>query len=208
LYCEFHFAINEWIQRATDYTRELKTFITFSDSVYVISESRNAAIVFAISMMRKAFTAHVPIRIGIGYGSFTRLAFSTVHHPSGALVAQSPFLGTAVIRAYRAERCGSPGFRIFVHPSAASEDPEKAWLLLTLEEPSDHCVQEVNYVNRRPPSPGLDDLLRDLAKMRRDASGTRALRHYDETERALKRLNAAGKTHRWDFRSEGPVEEL
>ena len=54
--------------------------------------------------------------MGMASGSFAALRFrSDISTDNGDHAAQ--FLGTAVVRAYQAERCGLKGLRVFVHPS-------------------------------------------------------------------------------------------
>jgi hypothetical protein len=54
--------------------------------------------------------------MGIALGSFAAIRFrSDVAADSGDHAAQ--FLGTAVVRTYRTEKCGIKGMRLLVHPS-------------------------------------------------------------------------------------------
>ena len=92
------------------------TAISFSDSVFFATTSLVAAASFAANLAHSMLSSRVPVRIGIASGSFAALRFrSDVSTDSGDHAAQ--FLGTAVVRAYRAEKCGIKGMRVLVHPS-------------------------------------------------------------------------------------------
>ena len=95
------------------------TAITFSDSVFVATNYLFEASTFAINLARSTLSYKVPVRMGIGFGSFAALKFrSTVSAEGGDHAAQ--FLGTAVVRAYKAEKSGIKGMRILLHPSVES----------------------------------------------------------------------------------------
>jgi len=92
------------------------TAISFSDSVFFATTSFVAAARFAVDLVFDMLSSRVPVRIGIASGSFAALRFrSDVSTDGGDHAAQ--FLGTAVVRAYRAEKCGVKGMRVLVHPS-------------------------------------------------------------------------------------------
>ena len=103
-------------------TAEMKhplTAITFSDSVFIATNYLFEAASIAVTLARAMLSYKVPVRMGIAFGSFTALRFrSDVSADSGDHAAQ--FLGTAVVRAYRAEKCGVKGMRILLHPSVES----------------------------------------------------------------------------------------
>jgi hypothetical protein len=92
------------------------TAISFSDSVFFASSSFGAAAGFAADLAHSMLSQRVPVRIGIATGSFAALRFrSDVSPDSGDHAAQ--FLGTAVVRAHDAEKCGIKGMRVLTHPS-------------------------------------------------------------------------------------------
>jgi len=95
------------------------TAITFSDSVFVATSHLFEAATFAVNLARSMLSQKIPIRLGIAFGSFAALRFrSEVSGDGGDHAAQ--FLGTAVVRAYQAEKCGIKGMRILLHPSVES----------------------------------------------------------------------------------------
>ena len=103
-------------------TAEMKhplTAITFSDSVFIATNYLFEAASIAVTLARAMLSYKVPVRMGIAFGSFAALRFrSDVSADSGDHAAQ--FLGTAVGRAYQAEKCGIKGMRILLHPSVES----------------------------------------------------------------------------------------
>ena len=95
------------------------TAITFSDSVFVATSYLFQASNFAVNLARSMLSYKVPVRMGIAFGSFAALRFrSEVSGDGGDHAAQ--FLGTAVVRAYQAEKCCIKGMRILLHPSVDS----------------------------------------------------------------------------------------
>lgn len=101
------------------------TAITFSDSVFVATNYLFEGTTFAVNLARSMLSYKVPVRMGIAFGSFAALKFrSDVSADGGDHAAQ--FLGTAVVRAYQAEKCGIKGMRILLHPSVESLLEESA----------------------------------------------------------------------------------
>lgn len=95
------------------------TAITFSDSVFIATAYLFQATSFAVNLARSMLSQKIPVRMGIAFGSFTALRFrSDISVDGGDHAAQ--FLGTAVVRAYQAEKCGIKGMRILLHPSVDS----------------------------------------------------------------------------------------
>jgi hypothetical protein len=190
---------HDTLSSSISYGDDVRAVITFSDSAFVIAKTFDKVESIAWLVMRACFTHHVPLRMGIGRGTFARLSFSTSTHPSNLLAAHAPFLGTSVIYAHRAESSRSAlGFRILVHPSARRRLPETNSFTVDLpgEERSVDCVQEINFVSlsnvtdtevlrKRPDEPHV----LHLTHMRRQVKNDRALRHFDASEVALMRLS-------------------
>jgi hypothetical protein len=92
------------------------TAITFSDSVFIATTHAYDAVNIAIDLLHTLLPQRIPVRMGIGYGTFAALRFrSDISLDSGDHAAQ--FLGTAIVRAHAAETCGIKGLRILLHPS-------------------------------------------------------------------------------------------
>jgi len=113
-FSNFHSALKWAIEMAED-THPL-TAITFSDSAFIATTYLFEAANFAIRLTQSALSRRVPVRMGIAFGSFATLRFrSDISLDGGDHAAQ--FLGTAVVRAYHAEKCGIKGIRALLHPS-------------------------------------------------------------------------------------------
>lgn len=100
------------------------TAISFSDSAFIATTHLHEVVGIAADLLRYVISCGVPVRAGIAYGSFAALRFkSDITSDGGDHSVQ--FLGTAVVRATVAEKCGIKGFRILLHPSVAPllDDP-------------------------------------------------------------------------------------
>ena len=116
-FSHFHNSL-KWAIRTAEMQHPL-TAITFSDSVFVATSHLFEAATFAVNLARSMLSQKIPVRMGIAFGSFAALRFrSEVSGDGGDHAAQ--FLGTAVVRAYQAEKCGIKGMRILLHPSVES----------------------------------------------------------------------------------------
>lgn len=91
------------------------TAMLFSDCAFLNPGGSLRAALIATDLMREFIKAGVPVRMGIGKGTFYPFGYSTDTGADSMLVSKSRFLGTAVVRAHAAERCGGKGMRIFVH---------------------------------------------------------------------------------------------
>lgn len=169
----------------------IHSVIEFSDSAYVIFTEGYAAELLAVELMRELIKDEVPVRMGIGVGTFARMTFATYSDPRGLLTASSPFIGTSVIRAYRAQSCSAPGFRIFLHPSALprrrfQSAPYFKRLPLAPEEADISAPAELIFMTAPAE---LANMTHSLGNMRNNVTNPRALRHYDATLTALRRFN-------------------
>ena len=88
----------------------------FSDCAVLNPGNSLRAALIARDLMRKFIKVGVPVRMGIGKGTFYSFGYSTNTGGDSILVTKSRFIGTAVVRAHAAEQCGGKGMRIFVHP--------------------------------------------------------------------------------------------
>jgi hypothetical protein len=203
----FHKRISEL---AWEFHLFIHSLMTFSDSAYLVTPELRVAQQFAMDMVRECYTWRVPVRAGIGYGNFARLAFSTLIQPSGALIADSPFLGSSIVRAYRANECSARGFRIFLHPSVtANYGPAWQYNELPDIEKSPEANRELNFLH--PPYQTAEEALTSLHDMRIGVTSRKALEHYDASVPAIRRLDAIGTAAGWSFSgeaaSEGPAAD-
>lgn len=113
-FSKFHSSLRAELNLAS--MRHPLTAITFSDSVFVATTYVFEAVNIAIDLLHALLRQKIPIRMGIAYGSFATLRFSSnITSDSGDHAVQ--FLGTAAVRAHIAETCGIKGLRILLHPS-------------------------------------------------------------------------------------------
>ena len=78
------------------------------------------AVLDAANLMQTFIQRMIPVRIGIGLGSFeTVVVRQQVEEQPRRLIVSSRFLGTAVMNAYIAEQGSPRGLRIFLHSELA-----------------------------------------------------------------------------------------
>ncbi len=94
----------------------------FSDCAFLNFGNSLRTALTATKLMREFIKARVPVRMGIGKGTFNSFGYSTDTDADSMLVSKSRFIGTAVVRAHAAEKCGGKGMRIFVHPEVDDLD--------------------------------------------------------------------------------------
>jgi hypothetical protein len=128
--------------------------IVFSDSAFVVFRDLNTAMWFAQSCMRNLILLGVPVRMGIGRGTFRGLRLTT-DISDEVRRHSSQFLGTGVIRAHEAESCGLKGLRIFIHPdSEMKEDWPGDFCEVEGDTPqlrmARRVTHELNYLEHRP----------------------------------------------------------
>lgn len=92
----------------------------FSDCAYIDVTTSLRALHVAADFMRASILLDVPVRVGLGRGTYYSFKYS-VENTGTDVVTKALFAGTAVVNAYSAERCGGKGCRIFVHPSVESD---------------------------------------------------------------------------------------
>lgn len=110
----FHSSLRSVLSLAN--MRHSLTSITFSDSAFIATTYAFEAVNIAVELLHFLLPQKIPIRMGIAYGSFAAVRFSSnITSDSGDHAAQ--FLGTAVVRAHATETCGIKGLRILLHPS-------------------------------------------------------------------------------------------
>lgn len=177
--------------------------IEFSDSAYIVLPRAAAAQTLAADVMQYLLLNGVPVRIGIGSGTFARLPFATTSLPNGAVLANAPFLGTSIVRAYRAQACEAKGFRIFV--DRWSTMPRGRFV--ADHEYEDLCPLPDDELKSFvwPPPPLLpvghevryvrdgehaEAILKSLTAMKLGTSHQRALAHYAATESVVNRFAA------------------
>lgn len=172
--------------------------ISFSDSALIAfpSEDDSVALLFAESWMRELLSFEVPVRMGVGTGSFRALRLMT-DVSDDLRKHSSQYMGTAVIQAHEAESCGLKGMRIFVHPEARVSEqwaghlcPVQERVPLPRPYMSAKVERELNYTSPECISKPNCDLVRIVTGMR-DRVGPADLAHYDDTLYALAQMREA-----------------
>lgn len=179
--------------------------IAFSDSFFLATNGLQELLSFCAQLMVTLIANGIPVRMGIARGSFC------VHGISQSATAMRrlnvvQFLGSGVVRAYRAESCGLKGLRIAVHRSVMeSRRPVGPEIVVPVSADErrafgGECAHEFNYVHPVFFSPVFeampDQVTRDVREIRRRAGVTRHGHavHYTRTLEALERMKQAARS--------------
>ena len=175
------------------------TAMLFSDCAFLNPGNSLRAALIATGLMRKFIKAGVPVRMGIGKGTFYSFGYSTDTGGDFMLISKSRFLGTSIVRAAAAEKCGRKGMRIFVHPKVDDLNSNAHFKILQVPQPSATANRELDYLY--PAEPGHDPLTVDtsdrnlfsqVAAMKDPKAKLSIRRQYIDT---LKALNRMRKSH-------------
>jgi hypothetical protein len=88
----------------------------FSDCGFGVFYTPRACAEFAVALMQDFLRVKVPVRMGLGFGTFSALG-TTSSVTGRSTVVRAMFGGTSIVRAVAAERCGGKGMRIFADRS-------------------------------------------------------------------------------------------
>jgi hypothetical protein len=88
----------------------------FSDCGFGVFYTPKACAEFAVALMQDFLRVKVPVRMGLGFGTFSALG-TTSSITGRSTVVRAMFGGTSIVRAVAAERCGGKGMRIFADSS-------------------------------------------------------------------------------------------
>lgn len=134
------------------------TAIVFSDSAFLQIDTIENAIHLARTLMFELVTSETPVRMGLARGSYSMLRFMTDSSPRVSF-HMSQFLGTGIVRACQAERCGVPGLRILLHPDLEPLLDKDALRIIPVK-PSEamrlNVRSEVNYLAEKDSNCGPD----------------------------------------------------
>lgn len=171
----------------------------YSDCAFLdVGPSLRAGLI-ATELMRQFLRVRVPVRMGIGRGTFFAFSFSTDLSDS-TTITRSLFAGTAVVHAYAAERSGGKGMRVFVHPSLEPERHliEQRVKILTLPKPNDDAMWELDYLYETRPAQEQKsadesdlELFEAVASMKDRKAKMKVRRQYIETHKALNQMRRA-----------------
>lgn len=171
----------------------LKSYL-FTDSLFVISANPNLIIDYSRHLFIKMYYHLIPIRGGIGCGSFQTSSIETNHSHADSSLISCPFFGSGVVRAFRAESCGVKGMRLIVHPSFTRliEKLRPSDILrLPKNEQSKHASAEINLLM---PQLSYDEVPKAfhkytefLEKMKSRSNQAHYI-HYSATQSSLERM--------------------
>jgi hypothetical protein len=146
-FINFHRCLNEARTRLQQIG--VGTAIVFSDSAFFRIDTLENALNVARTLMFELVTSEIPVRMGLAHGSYRMLRFLTDTSVNVSF-HMSQFLGTGVVRAYQAERCGVPGLRILLHPNLEPLLDREALRIIPVsptEKMRMNVQSEVNYLD-------------------------------------------------------------
>ena len=178
------------------------TAMLFSDCAFLNPDNSLRAALIATKLMRNFIKAGVPVRMGIGKGTFYSFGYSTETGGDSMVVSKSRFIGTAVVRAHAAEQCGGKGMRIFVHPKVDDLDSRADFKILDLPEPFNGVKRELDYLcqsrsgQERSTVDVCDRALFSRVAAMKDPKAKLSIRkHYVDTLKALNRMRESRGRH-------------
>jgi hypothetical protein len=185
VYRRFHTHLDKLLRRPPRRGKAALVSLSFSDCAYVVFDQGAAAERVAISAMRSFVRNDMPVRMGLAYGSFAAYPFTSDTLPSGHRMFGAPFMGTAVIDAYKAESSGIKGMRILVHPSFYVNAGDLNDVLVPLPKPEQRpeAVGELNWYDL-----SLSATIRRHVRRMRAAAPQEAHIHYDKTLAFVRRM--------------------
>ena len=195
-------AFHQSFEQAVDKTpwETEATLVVFSDSLFVGTTHAASCMSFCESMVRYSVEHDVPVRIGVGYGTFVTHGFAFEANPRLKIVT-TQFFGSAVIRAVDAERVVK-GTRIAVHPRAVKAlkkdhvEEDAKLLELPADVACKSATHEWSLLSSASEMGGIDDpdfrdqenrLLKHLQQMMK-TSPTTEQHHYLHTIESLKKM--------------------
>jgi hypothetical protein len=162
--------------------------MVFSDCGFGVFYTRIACANFAAALMRGFLQGGVPVRMGLGFGTFSAMG-TTSGITDRSTVVRAMFGGTSIVRAVAAESCGGKGMRIFAHSSFSElfdSRGEGQRKLLPTPQQLNFVSSELDYASGADGQTVAEwaSKIRDMA---RSAPGT-VQNHYFETLAALRRM--------------------
>jgi hypothetical protein len=89
--------------------------MVFSDCAFIVAGTVLLTALSAVDLMRSFMLRQVPVRMGIGYGTYNPVRFTSDSYGSST-IHRSLFSGSAVVTAVDAESTAR-GLRILLHPA-------------------------------------------------------------------------------------------
>jgi hypothetical protein len=174
----------------------------FSDCANIDVPTSLRAARVAIDLMLLFNKADVPVRMGLGRGTFYGFKYS-VDVSGSDMVTKALFAGTAVVNAHGAETCGARGCRILLHPLAEEDLRRKGshpCLVALPEKLGLDVVTEVCYlpddIDDHDQKPYADRDLQVIRHVRQMEADSEPLEdkhrlQYVETHSAIDRMRTA-----------------
>jgi hypothetical protein len=173
----------------------------FSDCAYIDVETSLRAARLAVELMVLFNRADVPVRIGLGRGTFYGFNYS-VDVSGSNMVTKALFAGTAVVFAHAAEHCGAKGCRILVHPTADADlrrvgsHPPLVNLPATLRDVEVelcYLAEDFGDYEQKPYADRDLQMLRHIQRMETDSEPMedKDRVQYTETRAAVQRMRTA-----------------
>jgi len=161
--------------------------IVFSDSIFLASTALEPVLDAAVELMVWLLIAGIPARGAIAQGHFHTFEWNLRAGQTESFRASAPFLGSGVIRAYRAESKGPRGIRLIIHESCRNDlCLLDSWASVDLapDEKGAEWQTEANLnICTLPPVRWENYLLRKLGELRDKAPESVKARYYDPTAR-------------------------
>ena len=190
----------------------------FSDCAFLVFETSLRAAVVAAGLMRDFIKRGVPVRMGIGKGTFYDIEYVTNTNVGSVTVSKSRFIGTAVVRAHASEQCGGKGMRIFLDSSLEEDLPSvrRRIKTLPLARPAKGVNWELDYLHESAPASEQQkveaadrELFDKVAWLKNPEWPRKVQRHYTETLAAMNRMRTANSRKPVNLRKlkyGGPVD--
>jgi hypothetical protein len=179
-----------------DINRELVSShrtIVFSDSIFLAATELQPVLDAAGGLVVELLGADVPARGAVAKGHFHTFEWNLRAGQRESFRASAPFLGSGVIRAYRAESKGPRGIRLIIHESCGNDVALlDSWAPVDLapEEVSEEWQSELNLgLCVLTGIGGVEYLNRHLELLRAKAPDSVRTRHYDPTAQAFSRMD-------------------
>jgi hypothetical protein len=172
----------------------------FSDCAFLILDNSLRAALVAVDLMRNFIKNGVPVRMGVGKGTFYDIEYSTYTNAGTLTISKSRFIGTGVACAHDAEQCGGKGMRIFVDRSVREDLPFIRQRIKTVQLPKalKGVEWELDYLSESRPMAEEQkveaadrELFENVARMGNPQYTRDVQRQYTETLRAMNRMRQA-----------------
>lgn len=161
----------------------------FSDCAFGVFYTPKACAGFAINLMHDFLRVKVPVRMGLGFGTFCAMSTSSAV-TNRSTVVRAMFGGTSIVRAVAAESCGGKGMRIFAHSSFSdllgANEGEHGQKFVSIPEQVKSVSCELDYASRTNRAT-VGEWVERIWEMAHSAPAE-VQNHYSETLAALSRM--------------------